>query len=150
MSFLDSTGRKKSGTCHYCGSDVELEEYESWNRDGHQFKWMPSKHRAPCGAHCSGGGYEHGETDVHIPAFGACPRCGETDTEIVHTIENGEGNQRVVFHKYTISEEDYRIDLEIQTDEGWIVDKRWGTNHPDSLSLTIEWAENYVPWLKEL
>ena len=121
MSFAKNTGKKRKGKCLICGLEITQYEYESWNRDGHKFKWGNTAHKAPCGAQCSGGGYEHRETDVHMPAFSPCPRCGESSSEVVKTIVNKEENERVVFHKYIIGREDYRIDHEILSENGWTV-----------------------------
>lgn len=150
MSFAKDTGRKKQGTCDYCSSEVELEEYESWNRDGHKFKWRSVGHRAPCGAYCAGGGYEYGETDVHIPAFGVCPRCGALDSEVVQTIESKDGSERVVLHRYIVGHSGLRIDHEKKSDKAWIVAARFGASDPISVQLAIKQAENYIPWLKEI
>ncbi|WP_159434822.1 hypothetical protein [Rubritalea squalenifaciens] len=148
MSFVKDTGRKKQGVCDYCGLDVELEKYESWNRDGHRFKWRAVEHRAPCGAQCAGGGYEHGETDVHIPPFGSCPRCGAIDSEIAQTIENQDGAERVVLRRYVIGHSGLRIDHEERDGEQWKTVARYPASDPQSLEMAIEQAKNYVPWLK--
>jgi hypothetical protein len=34
--------------------------------------------------------------------------------------------------------------------DGWTVKSRWPTNHPESLDRTVEWAKNYVGWLKDV
>ena len=81
MSFAEPTGKSRKERCPYCGTETTFEEIESWNRDGHTFKWRPVPHRAPCGAHCAAGSYEQGETDVHIPFRGVCPRCGAKEKE---------------------------------------------------------------------
>ncbi len=107
-------------------------------------------HRAPSGAHCMGGGVNHGETDVHIVTFGKCPRCGDTDSEVATTIANDDNTERVVIQRYTHkyrADIGFRIELEIRTGDAWVVKSRWPTNAPDSLDGTIRWAENYVPWL---
>ncbi len=148
MSFAKDTGRTKEGTCDYCGSEVQLEEYESWNRDGHRFKWRIVEHRAPCGAHCAGGGYEHGETDVHIPSFGACPRCGAVATEVAQTIENEDGSERVVLHRYVVGNTGIRIEHERRGDGEWTIVARYSASDPNSLASAIRQAGNYVPWLK--
>lgn len=83
---------------------------------------------------------------AHFPSV---PPKGVVDTETVHTIVNSDQDQRVVFHKYIIGREGFRIDLERQTENGWEWHDSWGTNHPDSLPLTIKWAEYCVPWLKD-
>ena len=153
MSFGRKTGRTRDGECHICKLVVLTEECESFTPRGWEVtRWAPVMHRAPCGAHCMGGSVFHGETDVHVVTFGACPRCGETDSEIVETIENGDGTERVVIHSY-IHEYDadkgFRIELETSSVDGWVVKSRWPTNRPDSLEETVRWAENYVPWLAE-
>ena len=150
MSFAKDTGRKKQGTCDHCGSDVEFEEYESWNRDGQRFKWRAVEHLAPCGAHCAGGGYEHGETDVHIPPFGSCPRCGAADSEVAQTIENQDGAERVVLHRYVSGRSGIRIDHEKKDGEQWKTVARYPASDPDSLAVAVTQAQNYVPWLKEV
>jgi len=81
MSFVEPTGNSHNQICSYCGEVTTFEELESWNRDGHTFVWRPVHHRAPCGAHCAAGSYEQGETDVHIPFRGSCPRCGATQKD---------------------------------------------------------------------
>ena len=81
--------------CLCCGSDVE--------------------HRAPCGAQCAGGGYA-GEADVHTPPFKPCPRCGATQSEIIHTIERLDGAERVVFHRY---KKDHSRDQQF-----WVIQER--------------------------
>ena len=99
-----------------------------------------------------GGGYEHGETDVHIVAFGSCPRCGEPDSEIARTITKTDGTERVVIQRYVHDyhfDLGYRIELEIRSDDQWNVKSRWPTNDPNSLDGTIKWAENYIPWLAD-
>jgi hypothetical protein len=114
--------------------------------------WEPQAHRAPCGAHCSGGGYEHGEQDVHTPAFAACPRCGAVDSEIARVIERSDGLERAVFHRYTAEyrrDLGYRVDLERRDGESWRVVSRWQVHHPDSLDRAIEQACCYVSWLSQ-
>ena len=127
------------------------EESESFTPRGWEVtRWTPVEHRAPCGAHCMGGGVAHGESDVHIVTFGACPRCREKDSEIATTIVNEDATERVVIQRYIHdyhSDLGFRIELEIRSGDDWTVKSRWPTNDPDSLEGTIRWAENYVPWL---
>ena len=126
-----------------------MEEYESWNRDGQCFKWRPVAHRARCGAHCAGGGYEDGERDVHIPPFGSCPRCGAVDSEVAQTIERSDGSERVVFVRYVVGSSGFRIDYEKSAGDSWKTVARYPASDPESLAKAVEQAENYVPWLKE-
>lgn len=144
-SFWETTGATREGTCDYCGAKTILAEH----RDLAEPKsyWSPVEHLAPCGAHCLGGGVERGEEDVHIVSFGACPRCGETETEIAKVIERKDGLERVSFHRHKRDLE-YRIDLERLGDDKWSVVSRWNSQHPDSLPTTISFAATYVPWLK--
>lgn len=98
-----------------------------------------------------GGGCDSGEEDVHTPPFSACPRCGAIDSEIARIIDRPDGVERIVFHRYTSEHRrdlGFRIDLERREGESWCVVSRWGTNHPDSLEQTVEWAERYVSWLR--
>jgi hypothetical protein len=150
MAFAENTGRIEQRRCKVCGTEVEHEEVRHFTAPA-SLDWHATAHRAPCGAHCGGGGYDHGETDVHIPAFGRCPRCGATETEIADVITRADQNERVVFHRYVVDYHrfiGYRIDLEVFRDGAWGVKSRWNTNFPDSLPRTIEWAERYVPWLR--
>lgn len=150
MSFATYTGRTKTTECRVCGCAVLHEEVEILGGQGQTTHWQPDEHRAPCGAHCEGGGYDPAEADVHIPAFGKCPRCGATETEVAKIIEKPDGSERVVFQRYTIGyrrELGFRIELEIQKNGQWKVTSRWPTNEPNSLDKTIEWAKRYVPWL---
>lgn len=151
MSFAKNTGRRRTQKCVVCNVEVEHEKILLFSAPT-KIHWKAVAHRAPCGAHCAGGGYDSGEQDVHIPAFGACPRCGATDSEVARVIERGDGGERVVFHRYVSQhcrELGFRIDLEKRDGESWRVAARWGTNCPDSLEQTIEWAERYVPWLRQ-
>lgn len=147
MTFARRTGRTKKSECHVCGLAVLHEE----SRTGTGTHWNPVAHRAPCGAHCGGGGYAYGETDVHIVAFGSCPRCGATATEVAKVIEKPDGKERVVFQRYTVEyyrDLGFRIDLEVQQDGQWKVKSRWNSYKPDSLDGTIELAKRYIPWLQ--
>ncbi len=99
-----------------------------------------------------GGGCAYGETDVHIVTFGSCPRCGESDSEIAKTITNVDDTERVVIYRYLQdyhSDLGFRIELELRTENQWLVKSRWPTSEPHSLDGTIKWAENYVPWLAQ-
>jgi hypothetical protein len=151
VSFATRTSRTKTTDCPVCGRAVLHEELRILGRRGEASHWQPVAHRAPCGAHCGGGGYDFGETDVHILAFGSCPRCGATETEVAKVIEKPDGSERVVFQRYTVEyrkDLGFRIELEVQEDSQWKVKSRWPTNDPDSLDKTIEWAKRYVPWLQ--
>jgi hypothetical protein len=134
---------------------VEAEELrdmideEQFDEEG-ESAWYPVPHRAPCGAHCMGGGVDYGERDVHVPSEGACGRCGASDTEIARIIERKDGAERVVIRKYTSEvhrDLGFRIEREVKRDGEWTGQGWWNTNHPESLELTIEWAQRYVPWL---
>ena len=81
MSFAVPTGKARTDKCVYCGVEATFEEHECNDRQGHHFSWYPVPHRAPCGAHCAAGTHEQGETDVHIPFRGVCPRCGAREKE---------------------------------------------------------------------
>jgi hypothetical protein len=149
MSFATHTGRTKTTECCVCGRAVLHEEVHILGRQGETTHWQPTEHRAPCGAHCSGGGYDPDETDVHILAFGKCPRCGATETEVAKVIEKPDGSERVVLHRYAVEyrrDLGFRIELEIRKDDQWKLKSRW-PGDPDSLEKTIEWAKRYVPWL---
>lgn len=103
MSFAEHTGKTRRGLCSVCGIEVDQEEVRMLAgrlRSGSTW-WEPQAHRAPCGAHCAGGGTEPEEQDVHIPPFAACTRCGATATEVARIIERSDGQERVVFHRYT-------------------------------------------------
>jgi len=153
MSFAEYTGRTKPMNCTVCGASVTHREARVFAAPNDRFHWTAVAHRAPCGAHCGGGGYNPDENDVHIPPFGACPRCGATDTAVARIIERPGHSERVVIHRYTreyCRELGFRIDLEACVNGSWTVRSRWPTNHPDSLERTVECAKNYVPWLKEL
>ena len=150
MSFAEHTGRVEQRTCKVCGTLIDHEEVRHFSAPT-SYSWSAIEHRAPCGAHCGGGGYDHGEKDVHIPAFGRCPRCNATETEIAEIIFRDNEMERVVFQKYVVDYDrsiGYRIDHEEFRNGIWTVKSRWNTNYPDSLPLTIEWAERYVSWLK--
>jgi hypothetical protein len=154
MSFAESTGNTKRAACPVCGVEVEQEEIRmlagrvppgaTW--------WQPVAHRAPCGAHCSGGGTEHGEKDVHCPPFTACPRCGATNSEIVQIIERPNGMERAVFHGYTSYSRDlgFRVDLERREGELWQVVSRWNVHQPRSFDQALKNACKYVSWLSEM
>jgi hypothetical protein len=153
MSFAEHTGRTKTVACCVCGTPVTHEEIRQFSAPRDRFRWSAVEHRAPCGAHCAGGGYEHGETDVHIPAFGRCPRCGAIETEVAKVIEKPDRSERVVILRYTPEyhrDLGFRIELEVSAGDGWSVKSRWPTNYPDSLDRTVEWAKNYVGWLKDV
>lgn len=151
MSFGRKTGRKRQGECDVCKQRITTEECESFTPRGWEVtRWAPVMHRAPCGAHCMGGGVYHGETDVHIVTFGICPRCGESDTEVATIVTNGDETERVVIQRYIHdyrSELGFRIELEVRSGEQWVVKHRFPTNSPHSLDGTLKWAENYIPWL---
>ena len=149
MSFADPTGKTKEDICQACGSRVIFEEFECHGRMGHTFDWQPVEHLAPCGAHCAGGGYDQGEEDVHIPAFGKCPRCGATDSRVATIIERSDGEERIVIHEYLTAQKrdiGFRIDLEQRIADGWKIKSRWNTGTPHSLNDTVTWAGRYVPW----
>lgn len=150
MSLVMNTGRTKTQTCVCCGSEVEHREFRGLTpRETHESSWMPVEHRAPCGAQCAGGGYA-GEADVHTPPFKPCPRCGATQSEILHTIERPDGAERVVFHRY---KKDY------SPNQGfWAIQERrdgdlwrrvmwWDVGHPESFESAVEKAREHVPWL---
>jgi hypothetical protein len=150
MAFANSTGRTKTAECRVCGQAVFHKELRFFGGDGEAYDWMPEAHRAPCGAHCSGGGYDLDETDVHIPAFGRCPRCGAAGTEVVRTIVRPDGAERVVIHRYITDHHrnlGFRVELEVLKDGEWVVKSRWPTAYPESLEQTIQSANKYVPWL---
>jgi hypothetical protein len=152
MSFATNTGNLRRAACPICGLEVEQEEIRvlAGRVPAGSTYWEPQPHRAPCGAHCAGGGTEPEEQDVHIPPFAACLRCGATDTEVARIIVRDDGQERIVFHHYTApycADLGYRIELQTRVGIDWRVKSRWPTNHPDSLDLTIEWAKRYVPWL---
>jgi hypothetical protein len=153
MSFAEETGRTRSVECFVCGQTVTHKEVRRFTMPEDRFSWSALPHRAPCGAHCAGGSYAHGETDVHVPAFGTCARCGTAETEVATRIENAEGSERVVIHRYTPEYRrslGFRIDLELLVDGVWRVKSRWPTNHPDSLEQTVQWAKHYVLWLNDV
>jgi hypothetical protein len=151
MSFAEHTGRVEKRSCMVCSTIVDHEEVRHFKLPP-SFSWHAFPHRAPCGAHCAGGSYDQGESDVHIPAFGRCPRCGATGSEIAEIVTRADNTERLVFHRYTadhLRRIGYRIDHEVLRGGDWTVKTRWNTNYPDSLPRTIEWAERYVQWLKE-
>ena len=152
MSFAENTGKTRRGICEVCGTEVDQEEMRllAGRQPAGSTWWNSQPHRAPCGAHCAGGGTDSDEDDVHIPSFAACPRCGATASEVARIVERRDGQERVVIHRYTAAycaDLGYRIDLEIRMGGDWRVESRWPTNHPESLDLTIEWAKRYVSWL---
>jgi hypothetical protein len=153
MSFAENTRRTKKAACCVCGKTVAHEEIRHFSAPRDTFSWSAVEHRAPCGAHCAGGGYDHRETDVHIPAFGKCPRCGAIETEVAKVIEKPDGTERVVILRYTPAycrDRGFRIELETVGGDGWAVKSRWPTNYPESLDRTVEWAKNFVGWLKDV
>jgi len=81
MAFATATGKTRIEKCSHCGVETTFEEHEFLDRQGHHLSWIPAPHRAPCGAHCAAGSYEHGDPDVHIPFRGVCPRCGAREKE---------------------------------------------------------------------
>ncbi|VUD69377.1 hypothetical protein TDB9533_04744 [Thalassocella blandensis] len=112
--------------------------------------FQPLAHLAPCGAHCMGGGVDYREKCVHIPSFGACPKCGKSGTINVYEIIHENKEEKVSFHQYTEtyqSDLGFRIEREYLENGVWVVKKRFPTNFPESLEKTIEWAKNYVEWL---
>lgn len=150
MSFAEDTGRTRIEKCGVCGLNVAHEEVRHLSAPRDFFTWNAVMHRAPCGAHCSGGGYHHGETDVHVPPFGSCPRCGVTESEVVKVIDKPDGLERVVIHRYTPDYLKYlghRIDLEIRNNDEWQVKLRWHTKQPGSNKKVLELARNYVDWV---
>lgn len=152
MSFGRLSGRTRMGACHVCGEEVQTEEHERFmGNDGWvATEWMPVMHRAPCGAHCSGGGYHHGETDVHIVPFESCPRCGETDSEVVQIMTNEDESERVLIHRYKHkfnSDMAFRIDLETHGKDGWERTSSWPLSDNESLKEAYSWAARYVDWL---
>lgn len=154
MSFAEHTGKTKRTGCPVCGVEVEQDEVRTlagrlpvgstW--------WEPRPHRAPCGAHCTGGGTEPEEQDVHTPPFGACPRCGATNSEIARIIDRPDGAERAVFHRYTAEycrDLGFRVDLERRNGETWQVVARWNVQHPESFDDALRQASHYVSWLSK-
>ena len=153
MSFAEETGRKRIQRCAVCGTDVEHEELRHFDKPSDRFGWHAIEHRAPCGAHCAGGGCDHGEQDVHTPAFDACPRCGAIDTEVARIIERPDSGERAVFHRYTADHRrglGYRVDLEQRDGDLWRVVSRWQVHHPESYGGAYRQACFYVSWLKQI
>ena len=152
MSFAEDTGRTRTQKCIVCDNDVEHEEVRHFNAPKDYFRWRAVAHRAPCGAHCAGGGYDYGEEDVHTPAFSACPRCGAIDSEIAQIIERPDGEERGVMHRYTAEhcrDLGYRVDLERRDGGLWRVVSRWPLHHPESYDSALGQACRYVTWLNE-
>lgn len=155
MSFAEHTGKIRRTACPVCGVEVEQEDVHMLARrlpPGSTW-WEPRPHRAPCGAHCVGGGTEREEQDVHTPPFGACPRCGATNSEIARIIERPDAAERAVFHRYTAEycrSNGFRVDLEQRHGESWRVVSRWNVHHPESFDEALRKACNYISWLNRI
>ncbi len=150
MSFAKLTGRNKTGLCDVCGQNIEMQELEQWNRQGHVFVWHPLPHRAPCGAHCIGGDYDEGETDVHIPYRGVCPRCGAQAIRMIHILEHVDAGERAVFYQYTAdydSAQPFLFELEKLKDGSWVASGSWGLHRSFSLEEAVPAAAVYFPWI---
>jgi hypothetical protein len=144
--FVSPTGQTMPGNCKYCGSAVTLEEARDAEDD--RRSWTPKPHRAPCGAHCAGGGVAQGENDVHVPLFGTCPRCGASDSRIARVIEHPDSKQRIVIHEWTAGA-GYRIDHEVLDSGHWIVERRFPGPEGGPVETVIEHAAAWFPWLRK-
>lgn len=83
----EKTGRTRESECCGCGAIVTHEEVRVTGDGPTEIFWYPTKHRAPCGAHCAAGGVRPFEYDVHgapigslcaalaTDSTGSCPRC---------------------------------------------------------------------------
>src|SRR5688572_1320144 len=146
MSCLwSSTGRTRPGPCTCCGASVTFSEMRD-SADG-RTDWLAEPHRAPCGAHCTGGGVEAGETEVHIPAFGNCPRCGATESKVVGAYVDPSGRERVVIRE-DLAGGGHRIEHEVLAGGEWEVRSRYRGDDNGSLDKTLLQAKQYFRWLE--